>query len=65
MAQAILASLLACLPHLCRAVQESSLIWNRLREHWGTFRHVARGELDQSSLPTWEKRKAINDEIPF
>jgi hypothetical protein len=49
-------------------VQEASLIWNRLREHWDTFRNVARGELDQSSLPTWEKRKAtseLDNEIPF
>jgi hypothetical protein len=49
-------------------VQESSLIWIRLRKHWDTFRNVARGELDQSNLPTWEKHKAksaFDGEIPF
>jgi hypothetical protein len=49
-------------------VRESSLIWGELREHWDTFRKVARGELHQSALPSWERRKPkseVDDEIPF
>lgn len=39
-------------------VDESSLIFERLREHWETFRSVARGEKPASALPTWSKYKA-------
>jgi len=37
------------------AEDKNSIIFERLREHWNTFRAVARGEVDKSALPTWEK----------
>jgi hypothetical protein len=52
-------------------VMADSLIWERLREHWETFRKVARGEEPSSGLPTWQKemptagREDLDDEIPF
>lgn len=36
-------------------IEESSLIFERLREHWETFRAVANGTEDRSSLPMWKK----------
>jgi hypothetical protein len=38
-------------------IEESSLIFERLREHWETFNAVAKGEAEKSSLPTWVKKK--------
>ena len=55
-------------------VNESNLDWERLREHWDTFRGVADGELDASKLPTSqtdegglesEPEPNIDDEVPF
>src|SRR5262249_264688 len=50
-------------------VTSGSLIWERLRQHWETFRSVARGEQPSSALPTWQKQKIraddLDDEIPF
>lgn len=49
-------------------VWENKLNWDRLREHWETFRDVARGDKPQSDLPTWQKkleRADPDDEIPF
>lgn len=51
-------------------VEESTLIFERLREHWETFRSVARGDKPASALPTWQKFKPnpkanMDDEIPF
>lgn len=60
-------------------IQEDSLIFDRLREHWDTFKKVASGELEKSDLPTWVKtqpageKKAqaksgfdnFDDDIPF
>jgi hypothetical protein len=39
-------------------VQESSLIFERLRDHWATFTAVAQGETDRSALPKWPKTKS-------
>jgi hypothetical protein len=36
-------------------VQETSLIFERLRDDWAIFIAVAQGEAERSSLPTWEK----------
>ena len=36
-------------------VQESSLVFERLRDHWETFNAVAQGEADRSSLPDWPR----------
>ena len=53
---------------------ESSLNFLRLREHWESFRLVARGEADKSILPDWQEINAqpeetdgsdFNDPIPF
>jgi hypothetical protein len=36
-------------------VNEDSIIWNRLREYWPTFRAVANRMKPPTELPTWEK----------
>jgi len=56
-------------------VQETSLIFERLRDHWAIFIAVAQGDAERSSLPTWAKKKAApttpsgfddtTDDIPF
>lgn len=56
-------------------VDESSIVWERLRADWPTFVAVASGEKDATSLPTWPKTKPIpsksspfdsmDDDIPF
>ena len=48
-------------------VTAGSLNWERLREHWETFRKVARGEEQSSAVPTWQKQKPgpADDDIPF
>jgi len=47
-------------------VRESKLIWDHLREHWETFRDVARGDKPPSALPNWQKKLAkFDDDIPF
>jgi hypothetical protein len=42
-------------------VNEESLIWERLRNHWETFCQIARGKQPMSAVPTWAK----TEEIPF
>jgi hypothetical protein len=52
-------------------VQESSMDWDRLREHWPAFREVAAGLRPRKDLPSWEKVKPreeippVDDDIPF
>jgi hypothetical protein len=57
-------------------VEDDSLVFERLREHWANFNAVASGEADKSVLPTWPKRKPepgkpasgfddMDDEPPF
>jgi hypothetical protein len=36
-------------------VSLSKLIWDRLREHWPTFKKVADGEFSKERLPAWLK----------
>jgi hypothetical protein len=54
-------------------ISESALIWDRLKEHWETFKSVAANELPREKLPRWEKvrwpvvdpKSIIDDDIPF
>lgn len=51
-------------------VTESSLNFERLREHWDTFKRVANGQGGTDTLPTWKKALSggfddMDDEIPF
>jgi hypothetical protein len=55
-------------------ISEQSLIRDRLRDHWDTFKSVALGELPLEKLPTWQKhpRKQpaafdtdLDDDVPF
>ncbi len=55
-------------------INEHSLIFERLREHWDTFRKVASGEAERSMLPEWQQyqpvdkpaeRRTDDDDIPF
>ena len=53
-------------------IRSVGLCFDRLREHWETFKAVANGTADRASLPTWPKKKPGNgnfsdfdDEIPF
>lgn len=61
-------------------VEEQSLIFERLREHWSLFQKVASGELGAKELPTWVRTKPkqaptttttkngfedMDDDIPF
>ena len=47
-------------------IEESSLVIERLREHWELFNQVAKGEVDKAELPTWVKtNEEPIDEIPF
>ncbi len=47
-------------------VEEDSLIFERLREHWEVFSAVAKGETEKASLPTWVKNKPDPfEDIPF
>lgn len=43
-------------------IKEDSLIFDRLREHWDTFKKVALGEEPKSALPAWNKYKSKGDE---
>jgi len=43
------------------SVEERSLIWDRLREHWETFKQVASGDLPPSALPTWPIKEPSSD----
>jgi hypothetical protein len=50
---------------------ESSLIYERLRESWDAFVAVARGDAEKSLLPVWRRdeprkpRDPMDEEIPF
>lgn len=49
-------------------VRESSIIWDRLRQHWADFCDVARGTKAPSELPGWQRSTVVldpDDEIPF
>lgn len=52
-------------------VSEVSLVRDRLRDRWETFKAVALGELPKEKLPTWPKKKAsafdtdLDDDVPF
>lgn len=46
-------------------VEESSFIFERLREKWETVRRVASGEKPKSDLPSWNKHKKDNDANPI
>ena len=59
-------------------IDESKIVWDRLRDHWDTFKQVADGRLTKDSLPKWNKTNNasvpskgwepppdIDDEIPF
>jgi hypothetical protein len=56
----------------CWIVKEDSLIKDRLREHWDTFKAVAVGDKSSAALPSWAKQKPNKwgddidpDEVPF
>ena len=36
-------------------VGEKQLLWDRLREHWETFKGVAAGRISVENLPTWAR----------
>lgn len=40
-------------------VEESSIIYERLREHWSTFCAVARGDASPGSLPSWAGKNGV------
>ncbi len=50
-------------------VEERSLNYSRLREHWGDFCGVAEGSKAPNCLPTWQDTEPgfddIGDEVPF
>lgn len=47
-------------------VQESSMIFEHLREHWVKFNAVAKGDAEKDSLPTWAKTSEdLEPDIPF
>jgi hypothetical protein len=56
-------------------VEESSILWDRLREYWPILLAVANGSRPRTDLPTWQKTKPllsggraadiIDDDIPF
>lgn len=55
-------------------VNEQSLIYERLREHWDIFKGVASGDLATAELPTWQKQRPkqpaafdtdLDDDVPF
>lgn len=45
-------------------IRKDSLVWERLREHWQTFRLVASGESPKTVLPGWTKEKKAEDPPP-
>lgn len=52
-------------------VSEDSLIRDRLRDNWDTFKGVAFGDLPKDKLPKWQLKKAkafdtdLEDDVPF
>jgi len=45
-------------------IEEDSLMFDRLREHWDTFKKVASGESPKTDLPKWAKRQNEGDKKP-
>lgn len=43
------------------SVDEQSLVRERLKEHWATFKQVASGDLPPSALPTWPIKEFSSD----
>jgi hypothetical protein len=39
-------------------VEEESMVWDRLREHWPVFNRVTEGSDPTSVLPTWPKTES-------
>ena len=52
-------------------VSGESLLRDRLRDHWDTYKGVALGDLPKEKLPKWRKKKAtafdtdLDDDVPF
>lgn len=52
-------------------VEEDSLIYPKLREHWATFCAIADGSMGQDKLPRWQKNEPktasddMDGDIPF
>lgn len=46
-------------------VDDDNLIRDRLRDHWEVFKAVSLGEEEAASLPSWQRRKSFEDDIPF
>lgn len=49
-------------------LDENSLVRDRLRKHWDTFKEVALGDRPLSDLPSWPKTRLpddLDDEVPF
>lgn len=48
-------------------ITPSALCYDRLRQHWETFKAVAEGKADRNALPSWPKFKTPDPEedIPF
>lgn len=52
-------------------VDTHSLIFKRLRDHWNCFVAVAKGDLENTNLPTWNEQKipvaplSDEDDLPF
>lgn len=47
-------------------INEGSLLFDRVREYWEVFKAVSIGDLEKDALPTWIKKKEIDDnDIPF
>lgn len=45
-------------------VEEKNLRFDKLREHWDTFKKVANGESQISELPTWNKSQTASEKEP-
>ena len=58
-------------------INENKIIWDRLREHWDSFKQVADGNMTKDKLPSWIKKEPskivsswepppdLDEEIPF
>lgn len=53
-------------------IREDAMIFDRLREHWKTFRAVAEGTQPRTAVPTWQEfpttpqeKSFEDDDIPF
>ncbi len=52
---------------VCKWVTTNNNVdWKEIRDNWDIFVSVSRGDEDESKLPKWvDKRKVLDDEIPF